>query len=60
MSGWRPASSATPGAWGTSPSDSWCDWKPERPNSLGCKLIIPDINDAMLLEEVLPMKICAL
>ena len=49
MSGWRPASSVTPGGWATVPSDAWREWKPERPKGPGHNIIITKQNDYALL-----------
>ena len=50
--------SIAPIGWGTEPSDACHKWKYELPKSPVHKLIIPNRNDDMLLEEGLPTKIC--
>ena len=51
MSGWNPVLSTTPGGWGTSPIDTWSDFKPENSKALRRKHIILKRHTDALLED---------
>ena len=56
ISGWNTVPSTTPGVWGTTPSESCHNCKPERTKAMECTIIIPKRTAARLIENDGPTK----